>query len=108
MLYMQSPKATLVADFGTWKKVGRYVRKGSRGIAIFPSRALRAGMRHVFDISDTGGRQQELTWRLHAGNREAYAAYLYQESGIKKTEEQKNQEAVKCYTKVVTGVANEI
>lgn len=38
MVYMQKPHATLVADFDTWKKVGIYVKRGSRGIAIFPSR----------------------------------------------------------------------
>ena len=32
MVYMQRPGAKLVADFDTWKKVGRYVRRGSRGI----------------------------------------------------------------------------
>ena len=60
MVYKQRPRATLVADFDTWKKVGRYVRRGSRGIAIFPSRALKPGMRYVFDISDTGGRESVL------------------------------------------------
>lgn len=41
MIYMQRPNATLVADYDTWKdpRVGRYVKRGSRGIAIFPSRA---------------------------------------------------------------------
>ena len=45
MVYMQRPGAKLVADFDTWKKVGRYVRRGSKGIAIFPSRALNPKMR---------------------------------------------------------------
>ena len=56
MVYMQRPNATLVADYDTWKdpRVGRYVKRGSKGIAIFPSRALKPYMRYVFDISDTG------------------------------------------------------
>lgn len=29
MVYAQKPHATLVADFDTWKKVGRYVKRGS-------------------------------------------------------------------------------
>lgn len=81
MVYMQCPRATLIADFDTWKKVGRYVKRGSRGIAIFPSRALRPEMRYVFDISDTGGRNQRLTWELNADNMEAYAAHLKKQSG---------------------------
>jgi len=37
MVYAQRPNATLVGDYDSWKKVGRYVKRGSRGIAIFPS-----------------------------------------------------------------------
>ena len=78
MIYMQRPNATLVADYDTWKdpRVGRYVKRGSRGIAIFPSRALKPHMRYVFDISDTGGRESRLTWELDEEKRQAYAAYL--------------------------------
>ena len=43
----QRPHATLVADYDTWKKVDRYVMRGSKGIAIFPSRALNTHLRHV-------------------------------------------------------------
>ena len=78
MVYMQRPNATLVADYDTWKdpRVGRYVKRGSRGIAIFPSRALKPHMRYVFDISDTGGRNTRLTWELDEEKRQSYAAYL--------------------------------
>lgn len=76
MIYMQRPNATLVADYDTWKdpRVGRYVKRGSRGIAIFPPRALKPHMRYVFDISDTGGRETRLTWELDEEKRQAYAA----------------------------------
>ncbi len=76
MVYMQRPGAKLVADFDTWKKVGRYVRRGSKGIAIFPSRALNPKMRYVFDIGDTGGRQSRLTWEFDQNTIKAYAAWL--------------------------------
>lgn len=33
LVYEQRPGATLVADYDTWKKVDRYVRRGSKGIA---------------------------------------------------------------------------
>ena len=62
MVYAQNPSATLVADYDTWKKVHRYVKRGSRGIAIFPSRALKPGLRYVFDIGNTGGKNVKLTW----------------------------------------------
>ena len=76
MVYMQRPGAKLVADFDTWKKVGRYVRRGSKGIAIFPSRALNPKMRYVFDIADTGGQQSRLTWEFDRNTMKAYAAWL--------------------------------
>lgn len=72
----QRPNATLVADYDTWKKVDRYVLRGSKGIAIFPSRALAPEMRHVFDIRDTGGRNTKLTWSLEGDALGEYVGFL--------------------------------
>lgn len=72
LVYEQRPGATLVADYDTWKKVDRYVRRGSKGIAILPSRALQPYIRYVFDIGDTGGREQRLTWNLEGDNLKNY------------------------------------
>ena len=76
MVYAQKPHATLVADFDTWKKVGRYVKRGSKGIAIYPSRALQPYMRYVFDISDTGGKQSEFCPRAEGIGRRSAAGRL--------------------------------
>ena len=76
MVYAQRPKSTLVADYDTWKKVDRYVKRGSKGIAIFPSKALKPYMRYVFDISDTGGRKQKLTWKFNDTTVKEYADFL--------------------------------
>lgn len=35
MILAQKPNATVVAGFNDWKKVGRSVRKGEKGIAIY-------------------------------------------------------------------------
>ena len=64
-------KSTLMADYDTWKKVGRYVKRGAKGCAIFPSRALNPRMRYIFDISDTGGKNVKLTWDLEGDMLEA-------------------------------------
>lgn len=72
LVYEQRPGATLVADYDTWKKVDRYVRRGSKGIAILPSRALQPYIRYVFDIGDTGGKKQRLTWDLEGDNLKDY------------------------------------
>ena len=103
MVYMQRPNATLVADYDTWKdpRVGRYVKRGSKGIAIFPSRALKPYMRYVFDISDTGGRNTRLTWELDESNKEAYAAYLGRKN---ETEKESAESFLKDFTENRIGV----
>ncbi len=106
MVYIQHPGATLAADYDTWKKIGRYVKRGSRGIAVFPSRALKPEVRYVFDISDTGGREQELTWKLDDASIRAYADYLKNEgiwketadSGKNPTEKESGLNLIKSFT----------
>ena len=73
LIHAQRPHSTLVTDYDTWKKVDRYVMRGSKGIAIFPSRALNPHLRYVFDISDTGGRNRKLGALLGQG-------YTYEEA----------------------------
>ena len=76
MVTAQRPpeKSTLMADYDTWKKVGRYVKRGAKGCAIFPSRALNPRMRYIFDISDTGGKNVKLTWDLEGENLKDYVS----------------------------------
>lgn len=105
MVYKQRPRATLIADFDTWKKVGRYVRRGSKGIAIFPSRALKPDMRYVFDISDTGGRESRLTWEFGRGTMKAYAAWLREKEGAALTEGKESDKSfLKDFTEKRIGV----
>jgi N12 class adenine-specific DNA methylase len=77
MIYAQKPHASLVADYDTWKKVDRYVQRGAKGAAIFPSHALASEhLRYVFDIRDTGGRNRKLTWELSNDKLEEYVEML--------------------------------
>ena len=85
MVYAQRPHSTMVADYDTWKKVDRYVKRGSKGVAIYPSRALDKRCRYVFDISDTGGRAVKLTWDFENGNLEGYAKLLSDRGDISLT-----------------------
>ena len=85
LIYAQRPHATLVADYDTWKKVDRYVMRGSKGIAIFPSRALNIHLRHVFDIKDTGGRNVKLTWDLTGDTLMEYVDYLTSQNLVEPT-----------------------
>ncbi len=82
LILAQRPRATLVADYDTWKKVDRYVQRGSKGIKIFQSRALDVYARHVFDITDTGGKNQKLTWDLDGENLDEFLQYLVEKGDI--------------------------
>ena len=107
MVYAQKPHATLVADFDTWKKVGRYVKRGSKGIAIYPSRALQPYMRYVFDISDTGGKPSELTWNLDGDKLPEFMEYQVAHGKYQKYEGVTREDsliALKDFTKQEIGV----
>ena len=57
MIFAQRPDATACADFETWnKRMGRYVKRGSSGIALIDDSKNTPRLRYVFDISDTGAR----------------------------------------------------
>lgn len=97
MVYAQRPHATLVADYDTWKKVDRYVKRGSKGIAIFPSRALKPQMRYVFDIADTGGKAVNLTWSLEGENLKKYVDMLVTEGQIERYSEDSRETIKKLF-----------
>ena len=107
LIYAQRPHATLVADYDTWKKVDRYVMRGSKGIAIFPSRALHTHLRHVFDIKDTGGRNVKLTWDLTGDTLKEYVDYLASQKFVEPTEATDREtlfSVMKDFTKKEIGV----
>ena len=104
MVTAQRPpeKSTLMADYDTWKKVGRYVKRGAKGCAIFPSRALNPRMRYIFDISDTGGKDVKLTWDLEGENLKNYADFLV-DKGQMEPYESDDRENLKKSLKQFTG-----
>ena len=111
MVYAQRPSSTLVADYDTWKKVHRYVKRGSRGVAIFPSRALKPGLRYVFDISDTGGKNVKLTWDLEGENLPDLLSALWKRGEIPEApgaDRKSRMEQLKAFTKQeVRGILKE-
>ena len=104
MVTAQRPpeKSTLMADYDTWKKVGRYVKRGAKGCAIFPSRALNPRMRYIFDISDTGGKNVKLTWDLDGENLKDYVDFLVSEGQIEQYDND-DKESLKNTLKQFTG-----
>lgn len=58
MIYAQRPDATACADYELWNnKMGRFVRRGSTGIALLDPTGETPKLKYVFDVSDTGGRE---------------------------------------------------
>ena len=56
MIYAQRPEATACAEYDFWnKRMRRYVRRGSKGIALVDSSGEKPSLRYVFDVADTGG-----------------------------------------------------
>ena len=51
LIYAQRPDATACADYDIWNKImRRYIRRGSKGIALLDSSGDQARLRYVFDI----------------------------------------------------------
>lgn len=53
LIYAQKPDAIACADVETWNKLGRWVNKGTKGIALIVDRDSPYKLRHVFDITNT-------------------------------------------------------
>ena len=88
MIYMQRPEATACAEYDFWnEKMGRYVRRGSTGIALIDATGYKPRLKYVFDVSDTGGKENARRvnlWELrdaHTGNVSAMLERNYGVSG---------------------------
>ena len=77
MIYAQRPDATACAEYDLWNnRMGRYVRRGSKGIALVDDSGDRPRLRYVFDISDTGTREHSRTPWLWTMNEEHTAPVM--------------------------------
>ncbi len=58
MIFAQRPDATACAEYDLWNdRMNRYVKRGSKGIALVDMSGERPRLRYVFDVSDTGERR---------------------------------------------------
>ena len=68
MIYAQRPDATACADYDIWNnRMNRYVRRGSKGIALLDESSGFPRLHYVFDVSDTGVRRNSRdpeVWQL--------------------------------------------
>ena len=86
MIYAQRPDATACAEYDLWnEKMGRYVRRGSKGIALVDDSGDKPRLRYVFDISDTGTREHSRTpwlWQLEEQHIGPVSAMLERNYGV--------------------------
>ena len=86
MIHAQRPDATACAEYDFWnEKMGRYVRRGSKGIALIDSSGERPRLRYVFDVSDTGGREfpkSRYLWEYREEHTDAVSAMLESRYGV--------------------------
>ena len=86
MIYAQRPDATACAEYDLWnEKMGRYVRRGSKGIALVDDSGDRPRLRYVFDISDTGTREHSRIpwlWQLEEQHIGPVSAMLERNYGV--------------------------
>ena len=86
MIYAQRPDATACAEYDLWnEKMGRYVRRGTKGIALVDDSSDKPRLRYVFDISDTGTREHSRTpwlWQLEEQHIGPVSAMLERNYGV--------------------------
>ena len=86
MIYMQRPEATACAEYDFWnEKMGRYVRRGSTGIALIDATGYKPRLKYVFDVSDTGGKENARRvnlWELKDAHTDSVSAMLECNYGV--------------------------
>ena len=69
MIHAQRPDATACAEYDLWNdKMNRYVKRGSKGIALLDNSGDKPRLRYVFDVSDTGTRRNSrpvYLWKMN-------------------------------------------
>ena len=86
LIFAQRPEATACAEYDLWnQKMGRYVRRGSKGIALVDTNGERPRLRYVFDVADTGGRENSrrpYLWDYKAEHFETVSDALERRFGV--------------------------
>ena len=86
MIYMQRPDATACAEYDFWnERMGRYVRRGSTGIALIDASGYKPRLKYVFDVSDTSGKENARRvqlWQLQDAHTDSVSAMLERNYGV--------------------------
>ena len=86
MIYAQRPDATACASFDIWNnRMNRYVRRGSKGIALLDESSGFPRLHYVFDVSDTGVRRNSRdpeVWQFNDDLKQPVSEMLNKTYGI--------------------------
>ena len=86
MIFAQRPDAIACADYALWNnRMGRYVRRGSKGIALIDESGGEPRLRYVFDVSDTGARPHARAvqlWSYREEHRDTVSKMLVDTYGV--------------------------
>ena len=86
LIHAQRPDASACAEYDVWtQRMGRYVRRGAKGIALVDNSGDAPRLRYVFDVSDTGARRGSRPfepWMVNSENTSAATSALNKHFGV--------------------------
>ena len=103
LIFEQKPDAIACAGIDVWNRLGRWVNKGTKGIALLDVSAPGHRLRYVFDLTDTNsyaGRTVKL-WEMQFRHEEAVMEALADTLRIPKEEMQTFPEYLETITDVL-------
>ena len=85
LIFAQKPEATACAGYEVWNDtMHRFVRRGSKGIALLDSSGDNPRIKYVFDVSDTGGganARRPFLWEYRPEHQESVGTALEERFG---------------------------
>ena len=87
LIHAQRPGASACAYLEDWnEKVGRWVKRGAKGIALFDDSGTKLKLKYVFDVSDTRlvqGGWTPVLWKMEERHEAEVLSYLSGRYGLK-------------------------
>lgn len=79
-LYPQNQHLTMLADFGTWKKINRSVKKGEKSVVISRFEKNKVNPIHLFDVSQTVGEKLDVfDWKITEAEAKVSLGKIYED-----------------------------
>ena len=86
LIYAQRPNATACASLELWNnKMGRWVNRGAKGIALIDDSSDYPRLKYVFDVADTHpleNSKEVYLWQLNENMQEQISSYLQDVYGV--------------------------